>query len=509
MATLQAPIAADTSQSTLDDLPDFELKPEAGHYKIKIKSSTARQYVLLTVYNSTPSPTTRTTPKMNRPGIGRDSTLASTETTKQTLPATRMEFTSFGEVTIMPSRPELSSGVWVRSSKRPHDLVRSLEPGIVIGVRLCLRFGGWEIYGRNGFLVFDISSETPVSSFCQLIATRRFSFKPIAIHPYLSDLSSKTYTKAVHQVNIETKAVFKPTISPEIFCGDTISKLDALIMVTHGSGVRGLLSLQLLKAMFEKGNIMKKLCEVFDMIGGTITGGFVKTQEFYNEQPLVVAIQEVAKAKPGDSKLDAKLLDNDPNTASSSPQFDRMTQTTTCRSSFAHTSAQPRIPRDPEDQPGFPDIKIWQAVRATSATPVYFKPLEIGDYKLIDGGLRANNPLVGEFLMMIECVKCLTNLTRIWTEILSFYSPAQPTVCFLSIRTDIPPNAAVPRPRDVIAWKLNKIRKRSTAAITGYSSAATSSEATHVLFDTLMNAFAPNPAVSNYWCLNIEPHLGD
>ena len=40
-----------------------------------------------------------------------------------------------------------------------------------------------------------------------------------------------------------------------------------------------------------------------------------------------------------------------------------------------------------------PDIKIWEAARATSAAPSYFAPVVVGKYKLIDGGLGANNPL--------------------------------------------------------------------------------------------------------------------
>jgi len=40
-----------------------------------------------------------------------------------------------------------------------------------------------------------------------------------------------------------------------------------------------------------------------------------------------------------------------------------------------------------------PDIKIWQAARATSAAPAYFAPITVGNYTLVDGGMGANNPL--------------------------------------------------------------------------------------------------------------------
>jgi len=46
-----------------------------------------------------------------------------------------------------------------------------------------------------------------------------------------------------------------------------------------------------------------------------------------------------------------------------------------------------------EIQTLLPGIKVWEAARATSAAPAYFKPFAIGKYELIDGGLGANNPL--------------------------------------------------------------------------------------------------------------------
>lgn len=40
-----------------------------------------------------------------------------------------------------------------------------------------------------------------------------------------------------------------------------------------------------------------------------------------------------------------------------------------------------------------PDIKVWEAARATSAAPAYFKPQTVGDDEFVDGGLGANNPV--------------------------------------------------------------------------------------------------------------------
>jgi patatin-like phospholipase/acyl hydrolase len=54
--------------------------------------------------------------------------------------------------------------------------------------------------------------------------------------------------------------------------------------------------------------------------------------------------------------------------------------------------------KNPQEMSMLPDIKLWQAARATSAAPAYFAPLTVGEVKetqvtLVDGGLQANNPL--------------------------------------------------------------------------------------------------------------------
>lgn len=55
---------------------------------------------------------------------------------------------------------------------------------------------------------------------------------------------------------------------------------------------------------------------------------------------------------------------------------------------------------DPPD-PNIANIKIWQAARATSAAPGYFKPMKIGEIELVDGGLLANNP-VGWYVILLH-----------------------------------------------------------------------------------------------------------
>lgn len=49
--------------------------------------------------------------------------------------------------------------------------------------------------------------------------------------------------------------------------------------------------------------------------------------------------------------------------------------------------------QNPNKLSPLPDCKIWEAGRATSAAPVYFEPIKVGAYTLVDGGLSANNPI--------------------------------------------------------------------------------------------------------------------
>lgn len=40
------------------------------------------------------------------------------------------------------------------------------------------------------------------------------------------------------------------------------------------------------------------------------------------------------------------------------------------------------------------NLPVWQVARATSATPLYFKPMRIGTATFLDGGMGANNPVL-------------------------------------------------------------------------------------------------------------------
>lgn len=53
----------------------------------------------------------------------------------------------------------------------------------------------------------------------------------------------------------------------------------------------------------------------------------------------------------------------------------------------------PRLFRTYRSRGQAADVTIWQALRATSAAPTFFEPINIGEEDFIDGGLGCNNPV--------------------------------------------------------------------------------------------------------------------
>jgi predicted acylesterase/phospholipase RssA len=78
------------------------------------------------------------------------------------------------------------------------------------------------------------------------------------------------------------------------------------------------------------------------------------------------------------------------------------------------------------------DCTIWEAARATSAAPTFFKRIRIGHENLeeefIDGGMGCNNPVA-----------------QVLDEAESF-GPTQPVACIVSIGTGHPDAIGLPKP---------------------------------------------------------------
>ncbi|CZR57037.1 uncharacterized protein PAC_06926 [Phialocephala subalpina] len=372
-----------------------------------------------------------------------------------------------------------------------HDLVRLLEEGNVIAVRLCSRFPGWWISARKGYLSIGIGKE--------------LEHKPVEYKTVLTEI--KTIHQVITEVNLQNNAAFHPRLSKQLFSAENFTLTNSRplrVLSLDGGGVRGLSSLHLLQAVFTAAKITKDPWQVFDMIGGTSTGGLIAIMlgrlkmsikeciDNYNEVmvkvfPKVVsgawnagggsryeasklekAIREVVKKQLGNEE--ALLFDSSDNPCKI------FVMAVKAKAGNNRGPVFLRSYKNPNEMSELPNIKVWEAARAASAAPAYFDPIFVGGVKLVDGGLGANNPL-----------------GWLWTELLNVFGPSRPANCFLSLGTGIAPNIGVENPSLF----------NMPSVIEAFASVATNSELIHILFRTLINAYAPTPNSTKYWRMNV------
>ncbi|THW78202.1 hypothetical protein D6D18_09738 [Aureobasidium pullulans] len=388
--------------------------------------------------------------------------------------------------------------------KDDHDLFRAIQPGDSIAVRICARFGGWQIFAKTAYLVVDLG-------------------------PARDDLAPPPYAEIVSQVknihetiaevnNALTESDVTAGLPAGFFRADVFQPTDAAPL--HGGGVRGLSSLMLLKAVIDRMPTSKKPCQsstssavqapagewilndmyhhsdfahrlIAIMLGRlemSVDECIEKYKDFmkkvfavswrnkvrtltdgakYDETVLGSCIKEVVKEKLGDE--DAKLLDDREEACEVFVTAIRMDAVNN-RAPVLLRSYQ--NPPEPSELAG---IEVWKAARATPAAPTYFKSIVAGDAELVDGGLGANNPL-----------------GWLWNEVLSVFGPTRSTNCFLSIGTGIPKNVGI---------------KGILSLPKALASAATNSELTNILFRTLLDAYAPTSATHKYWRLNVSVEI--
>ncbi|RHZ57295.1 uncharacterized protein CDV56_103895 [Aspergillus thermomutatus] len=198
------------------------------------------------------------------------------------------------------------------------------------------------------------------------------------------------------------------------------------LLSLDGGGIRGLSSLYVLKDMMEAIDPYRppKPCEVFDMIGGTSTGGLIAimlgrlkmdvdqcinvyirlSQQAFTRKNYIPVTPRLSFRARFDSKrleqalktvvveqgLDEDALLQDPDT--SCRVFVCATRETTGSvtsfTSFHHFRGERDL---------YKVLKIWEAGRATSAAPSFFDPLVVIDPVMgnrrafLDGALGANN----------------------------------------------------------------------------------------------------------------------
>src|SRR5579859_2891379 len=205
------------------------------------------------------------------------------------------------------------------------------------------------------------------------------------------------------------------------------------ILSLDGGGVRGISSLYILQELMNQMRRTKaatspgvqvetpRPCDVFDLICGTSTGGLIALMLGRLEMvfPLLMRLiktvddcfkayvslaQEVFTAKStaltakfDDGVLETKIkdiiraqaLDMDAPLAHPDGK---------CRTfvvaDMARASGNAVLMQTYDNFPSSEafDCTIWQAARATSAAPTFFKPIEIEHIQYVDGGVGQNNP---------------------------------------------------------------------------------------------------------------------
>ncbi|KAF2202719.1 kinase subdomain-containing protein [Delitschia confertaspora ATCC 74209] len=212
--------------------------------------------------------------------------------------------------------------------------------------------------------------------------------------------------------------------------GDEPNPIDTnglCLLSLDGGGVRGLSTLYIVKSIIDQLNHERKAanlasvkpCEVFDLIGGTSTGGLIAIMLGRLEMDVdqcITAYSGLAEAVFGKkltsipfnlkgrvkSRFDSAKLENairkvvKESGVSESDLFNDGTE----RGCRTFVCAADRYTKDivrlrSYTLPDEPDIQatICQAALATSAATTFFDPVSIGDLSFADGGLGANNPV--------------------------------------------------------------------------------------------------------------------
>ncbi|KAI0755384.1 acyl transferase/acyl hydrolase/lysophospholipase [Daedaleopsis nitida] len=379
-----------------------------------------------------------------------------------------------------------------------HDMMAMLQDGDAIAVRLCARFRGWSIMVRKAYLLIDLGTDEVERP------------PPPAYDEAIDHV--KSMESLFVKVNAQLQPAFTPQLPPSLLTsagglGDSTGS-PLRVLSLDGGGVRGISSLLLLKGVMDKFAPGRLPCEVFDLIGGTSTGGyiaimlgrlrmsideclatyegfmkqifdkgwweknknFVKNGYFYSGDELEGIIKGLVEKKLGDAN--APLVDPaDPN-----PRCKVFCMAVHQQAVNNRAPVFLRSYTNPQEKSELPSIKVWQAARATSAAPAYFKPIMVDGFKLVDGGLGANNPM-----------------GWLWNEVLGVFGPVRPIDCFLSLGTGIPPNVEL-TPFGV--FPSHDVEK-------AWVSTACNSEIVNVLFRSLVDAFAPRPMARKYFRLNV------
>ncbi|EGY21649.1 phospholipase [Verticillium dahliae VdLs.17] len=318
----------------------------------------------------------------------------------------------------------------------------------VIAVRLCSRFQGWKLTAKRGYLVVELGApiERESLNFGSIAA------KVLGTQEALNDIN-KVMFPTLEQL---------PSVPDSLFKADMLSTASAndrplRVLSLDGGGVRGLASLMILKKVMDQSCPGKKPCEVFDMIGGTSTGGFIAIML---------------------GRLEMSVDD--------------------CIASYVKFMGQV-----------FPQV---QEVKSFAGLVGHFWPslgtvVKVGvdgekwDHsvleKVIKDLIREKLNQDPDSVPLREENNTNPSCKVLWNEVLQVFGPVRTTGCFLSIGTGTPLSQTLSTVNHPIDFT------------NGLASIATNSEMANILFRSLINAFAPRSMARKYWRFNVGDGLPD
>ncbi|KAI9883792.1 MAG: hypothetical protein M1823_004424 [Watsoniomyces obsoletus] len=256
------------------------------------------------------------------------------------------------------------------------------------------------------------------------------------------------------------------------------------LLSLDGGGVRGLSTLYILRGLMKSINSNRKAkllapvkpCQVFDLIGGTSTGGLIAIMLGRLEMDVEACIKAYIdmmedvfgrRTNPIDWKLnvkgqfDAKRLEKavkslvpqseDPETAllNDGGSDKRPCRAFVCAVRKTNKTLARFRTYDCDALMDEGEVTVWQAARATSAATSFFDPITIGEgysgRQYVDGAFGFNNPL-----------------DEVWLEALDIWKPDQGRLeqmlkCVVSIGTGNPGTSSIEDKPWSIATALKEI----------------------------------------------------
>ncbi|RVD80815.1 uncharacterized protein DFL_008705 [Arthrobotrys flagrans] len=221
------------------------------------------------------------------------------------------------------------------------------------------------------------------------------------------------------------------------------------VLCLDGGGVRGLSSLLIIKRIMQQiaPNVRNpRPCDYFDMISGTSTGGIIAIMlgrlqlsideciQAYRDMAKQIfgidTLERLARFGATKARFDAEVLERIIKHYAGNKWMVNY-YPNACKVFVVAVKSQnidgvPKLFRTWGKKAIDEQVRIWEAVRATSAAPTFFKPVNINGIQYFDGGLGYNNPAMLTYL-----------------EVVQTYGKGFPIKCFISVGTGASPNVQI------------------------------------------------------------------